>query len=105
MLEPKSLAAARQMNAQDRRTERVYSIGDVLRSDLRRTRRQRLSTIARAIAAQLSLFCNGFRRRRAVRVSTLVDVDMSVTPGKPQASAAAEDFPSKAPLRARSCFD
>src|SRR6202035_1138032 len=98
MLEPKSLATARHMNTQDRRTERVYSIGDVLRSDLLRTRRQRLSTIARAIAAQLSLFCNGFRRRRAVRVSTLVDVDMSVTPGETAGFRRRGRFPVEGPV-------
>jgi len=39
------------LNTQEQRTERGYSVGDAVIFDLRRTRRQRLSVIVRAVVA------------------------------------------------------
>ena len=56
------------METQDRRTERAVLVGDPQRFDLHRTRRQRLSIVAHAVAANVSHFGNGFRKRRGAAI-------------------------------------
>jgi hypothetical protein len=75
--------------------------------DLRRTRRQRLSTVAGVVAADVTLFCNGFderysaRGRRGNRPGGGGDVSLA----RKTAGFRRRGRDPKAPLRARSCFD